>query len=117
MVGVKNCCKCEKCIRTMIALELVGALPRYKTFPLPLTRSKVRKWELSKKHNFWFAKEVIDYAKSKGRSDIEFDVKYAIIRSKLRNNIQYVIDVIWVISARFKKRLKLYRKFVKLIKN
>lgn len=28
-----NCGRCEKCLRTMIELELAGALPRVKTFP------------------------------------------------------------------------------------
>ena len=34
--GLNNCCQCEKCIRTMLALEIEGALDRYETFPLPL---------------------------------------------------------------------------------
>ncbi|HEU4649509.1 MAG TPA: hypothetical protein VFS33_10655 [Gemmatimonadales bacterium] len=28
-----NCGRCEKCLRTMVELEIVGALPRAKTFP------------------------------------------------------------------------------------
>jgi len=31
-----NCCKCEKCLRTMALLEIIGALERCPTFPIPL---------------------------------------------------------------------------------
>lgn len=31
-IGLKNCGKCEKCIRTQIALDIVDALPKYRTF-------------------------------------------------------------------------------------
>lgn len=31
-----NCCHCEKCLRTMTALEILGALDRCPTFPLAL---------------------------------------------------------------------------------
>ncbi len=39
--GLMNCCECDNCISTMMALELCSALPKYKTFPLPLTRRKI----------------------------------------------------------------------------
>ena len=40
--GVKNdanynCCRCEKCLRTMVSLYACGALERAAAFPLPLT--------------------------------------------------------------------------------
>lgn len=37
-----NCCKCEKCIRTMINLEIYDALERSAAFPDKLTFEKVR---------------------------------------------------------------------------
>ncbi|MEO9945215.1 hypothetical protein [Paraglaciecola sp.] len=37
-----NCCKCEKCIRTMINLEIYDALNRSAAFPDKLTFEKVR---------------------------------------------------------------------------
>lgn len=36
-----NCCRCEKCIRTMLALEALGGLDQCPTFPLPLTEDIV----------------------------------------------------------------------------
>src|SRR5581483_878952 len=40
--GLMNCCECGRCLNTMVALELSGALQNFKTFPLPLQRSKLR---------------------------------------------------------------------------
>ena len=37
-----NCCKCEKCIRTMLELYLAGKLSEFKTFPVVLTPELVR---------------------------------------------------------------------------
>jgi len=92
-IGVSNCCKCEKCVRTMITLEAAGFLSKYKTFPSPLSRNKVRTWRLYAKHNFWFAKEIKDYAKFRGRKKIVFDVRYAMARSKTRNIIRSLLRI------------------------
>jgi hypothetical protein len=37
-----NCCKCEKCIRTMLELCLAGDLSNFRTFPIALTPELVR---------------------------------------------------------------------------
>jgi hypothetical protein len=34
-VPVENCCRCEKCLRTMVTLEMAGALERFTVFPKP----------------------------------------------------------------------------------
>jgi hypothetical protein len=34
--GPDNCGRCKKCVRTMVALELLGALPQSRTFPATL---------------------------------------------------------------------------------
>jgi len=36
-----NCCRCEKCIRTMVALEIAGALSRCRAFPDRLSLLRV----------------------------------------------------------------------------
>lgn len=41
--GLQNCCKCEKCIRTMMALEGFNKLERYQTFPQKLKGKYIRK--------------------------------------------------------------------------
>jgi len=34
--GMYNCCRCEKCLRTMVSLHALGRLERFASFPLPL---------------------------------------------------------------------------------
>ncbi|WP_461519875.1 hypothetical protein [Porticoccus sp.] len=41
--GNYNCCRCEKCLRTMVALYSVDALSQAPAFPLPLTPRLVSK--------------------------------------------------------------------------
>lgn len=40
-----NCCRCGKCIRTMMALRIAKALGRARSFPEPLRLSQVRRLE------------------------------------------------------------------------
>ena len=40
--GAYNCCRCEKCFRTMADLELCGVLDGMEAFPLPLTPDVLR---------------------------------------------------------------------------
>jgi len=117
-IGVKNCCRCEKCIRTMITLNVAGVLSKYETFPLPLERHMVRNWRLLDEQNFWYAREISDLAKTRGMSDIVFDVNYAISRSKIKNSIYRMKKkLFWEPSAALKKRSKIYRNFVKFVKS
>jgi hypothetical protein len=39
--GAYNCCRCEKCLRTMCSLDAIGALDKAESFPLPLTTKAV----------------------------------------------------------------------------
>jgi hypothetical protein len=41
-----NCGRCEKCLRTMLALHVAGALDRCSTFKVPLTTAAVRRMVL-----------------------------------------------------------------------
>jgi hypothetical protein len=36
-----NCCRCEKCVRTMVTLEILGVRERFETFPAPLDLGEV----------------------------------------------------------------------------
>jgi len=58
-IGLRNCGECEKCIRTMIALDLLGALPNYTTFPTgSLTRARIRGVPLRTHQARLFAREL-----------------------------------------------------------
>ena len=81
--GLDNCCKCAKCVRTMLALEVCGSLDRYSTFPEGLTRTQVRRSHLGSAIDRIFARELIRDAKKAGRNDLAFDIRYALWRSRI----------------------------------
>ena len=89
---VENCCKCPKCIRTMVTLDLLGALSKYKTFPLPLKRSDIRKIRGLKGNSLNLLNENIDLAVEKRRMDLIFDLRCSMLRNRnifinIRNNL------------------------------
>lgn len=50
----ENCCRCEKCVRTMIGLHVAGALENALTFPLPLDPVAVARLQIrpSRRHQW-----------------------------------------------------------------
>lgn len=82
--GLRNCCRCSKCIRTMTMLEAAGTLSHFTTFPLPLSRWQTRLcplayYELDQVG--WTATRVA----SLGRNDLAFDLRCAQQLSRLRS--------------------------------
>lgn len=84
---IENCCRCEKCIRTMIPLDLLGVLPEYTTYPLPLKRKYIRKTKYLSESSHIFAKGNLDFAVKIGRKDMAFDIRYAMLRSQVIKKI------------------------------
>ena len=80
--GLRNCCRCDNCVRTMIMLAGIGALDRYRaTFPLPLTRRLVRRSQQFTSHERLCARQVISLALGTGRRGFAGDLRYALVRS------------------------------------
>jgi hypothetical protein len=80
--AVANCGRCEKCIRTMVTLEVAGALPRYECFPQPLSRRVTRKVDLRSSACDFFTPEIVEFARREKRPDIARDLRHAVRRSR-----------------------------------
>lgn len=81
--GLQNCCKCDKCLDTMALLEMLGALPRYKTFPLPLNRARLRGTNApSDFRSLPFS--ILKVAVARGRYDLSFDYVVKLLRNYSR---------------------------------
>lgn len=63
--GLYNCGRCEKCLRTMVALRVAGALQRCTTFAQPLDLPALARLQLG--HNRYFMQESFDAVVRKGR--------------------------------------------------
>ncbi len=67
--GAYNCCRCEKCLRTMSSLDALGVLGRAESFPLPLTPRLVANALILSTYSFVFCKENIELYKRMGKGD------------------------------------------------
>jgi hypothetical protein len=79
--AIRNCCACEKCLRTMGTLEIVGALKKFVCFPKALERRRIRSLDYRDRGSRIFANEIIDFASRSGRKDMAGDFRQALLRS------------------------------------
>lgn len=56
---IENCCRCEKCIRTMVTLQLAGALDRYSVFPHGLRRRDIWRLQHRKRGKWIFVRDIV----------------------------------------------------------
>jgi hypothetical protein len=107
--AIANCCTCEKCLRTMIMLDIAGALERYRCFPKRLDRRSIRTAELGDPGRTLFADEIIENAARAGRKDIVRDMRYVVFKSGwIRPKIRAIVGT----SARLERRAKAYARIV-----
>jgi hypothetical protein len=71
--GLENCCRCGKCLHTMVCLDIAGQRENISTFPLPYTRHQLRT-ELVPTDIFSILVETRRRALERGRADIAFDL-------------------------------------------
>jgi hypothetical protein len=80
--GLRNCCRCDKCLRTMIALDIFGKLDVYKTFPLKLTRAMIRQQRYKVREHVYLP-AILAAAAAAGRQDIVFDVRVGLLLTRV----------------------------------
>ncbi|MGO1944803.1 MAG: hypothetical protein ACTH1Z_10435, partial [Ancrocorticia sp.] len=68
--GKYNCGRCGKCTRTMIALQLYGALPKFVTFDSEVDLDAVRALKISGRSDRSFVLENLQYAEEQGDARI-----------------------------------------------
>jgi hypothetical protein len=81
--AIDNCCECSKCLLTMTVLDILGALPRYTSFPRPLSRRRLRSLALGAATAR--AREYLALAARAGRHDLAFDLRAALVRNRVRS--------------------------------
>jgi len=110
---IVNCCRCEKCVRTMTTLQILGVLPKYTSFPKPFKRRDIRNYKLVHKGRPIFTHEMIDYAVQTGRRDIAFDLRCARLKSRI---LWRPLHDLAVLSFRLERRFKCYAWLIGFVK-
>jgi hypothetical protein len=85
--GLDNCCECEKCIRTMLMLDLAGCLPKYQTFPRKLERTRVRSLSVPEANEGFF-REIVAEARRRHRPEVVSDLQWMFTAARLRKVVQ-----------------------------
>jgi hypothetical protein len=87
-IGLKNCGVCEKCIRTQIALDIVGALAKYKTFESgSLDHSQIRNLRHRTHQSRVFARELMREAIKRGKLRVWGSLGYSLLRREMFHRI------------------------------
>lgn len=109
--SIENCCRCEKCIRTIAMLDLVGKLHRYKTFPKPLRHRDILMCWYAAKGRRIFAWQIIRHAWQVGRIGVSISFGVAVL---LSSTIYALATLARRMHRRFKGWLPAYENFVRL---
>ena len=103
--AIANCCACEKCVRTMVSLDLAGALRNYSCFPRPLTRRAVRSMSYADGRGRLFMPEIIELADRLGRKAVATDLRLA---NLLNLTTRRVVRAATRANSRLEKRSTAY---------
>src|SRR3989344_8279605 len=115
-VGLKNCCLCSKCFRTMLELKLCNSLDKYRlSFPRPFTK---KIW-LAACKDLGFIREIRNHALDTGHWVTAFQMQYIIIKPVVdKYNLLnlWLMSGLYFMSHKLKERFPLYKSLVKSIK-
>lgn len=92
--GLRNCGRCEKCLRTMMALEIEGSLSHFKTFPSK-NRVDWSKWNVVDYYEHGYIEELIERAKQKKRDDLIGIMEKIQQRSERLQKIYWLQKELW----------------------
>lgn len=100
---VVNCCRCEKCLLSLVALELTGTLPFFSTFPQGLSRPALRQMHFHG-GSLPRIRELRALALAKGNRALAADLHYVYWRSRW-NDLRELLR--WKkLKRRLKRKLK-----------
>ena len=88
-IGLRNCGICEKCVRTQIALEIVGALRQYSTFEKgSLDHSKIRGLRHRTHQSRVFARELMREAIKRGKLHVWGSLGFSLLRREVFHRVR-----------------------------
>jgi hypothetical protein len=82
--GVNNCCRCEKCMRAMIRLDIFGTLKSFETFRQPFGRREIMQWVPMHEDGDAWMFQLMRLAKDRGKTEYIFPLWVAHFRGLLR---------------------------------
>jgi hypothetical protein len=103
-----NCGNCEKCIRTRLTLELLGALERCSTFKTKqIDLDQIAHLYSSDEWSLFYLRPIYDFARSQGRDDIADALERSFVHTD-RLNRWLLLSLVWKTKAFLQKRTALW---------
>ncbi len=87
--ALHNCGNCVKCRRTMIMLDALGVLQKFKTFPAVRSPYHFLTCRWQTPHERLCAHQTIDAASESGRQDLVWAIRYALLKSRARTALTH----------------------------
>ena len=113
--GNYNCCKCWKCVRTMLTLEIIGKLEESKAFPEPLPKSYAKELKTFNYDSLIYARENLRLAQKHGSRKIQKILNNEIRIGKLdllreERSLWFLIrELIYYFSVKTGRRLRILK--------
>jgi hypothetical protein len=109
LVVLQNCSACDKCYRTMTALDLLDSLPNYKNFSQKLTVIDYLRWGSMTLMNMRHARDFRRIAWQSGRFDMVFWINVAITLRKVAMFLRKIIKALISPEQLFWIKRKVYQ--------
>ncbi len=103
-----NCGDCEKCIRTMLMLEVIGALPRASCFPPGDIMEKLRKVTVTNELAVPLWEDIKAPAIQRGRPDIAREIDLCLERSRSTMRRAAKMSVLRTVERKIRNVRKLW---------
>lgn len=90
-MGMKNCCRCSKCLRTMACLKSAGQLEHFRNFPLPYDRHLLRHLVHPDEMVMQAARNLLQTAQTLGDAEVAADVAHTLRRTRLHHRLNGLV--------------------------
>ena len=90
--GIKNCSQCDKCLRTMIMLDLIDALPKFTTFQKRLRFRDILRYALFLAPSPTYPRQIYQAALHDGRLDVALIMLPGILIGGIRRKLSLLAN-------------------------
>jgi hypothetical protein len=90
--GIKNCSQCDKCLRTMIMLDLIDELPKFTTFQKQLRARNIMRYALFLAPSPTYPRQIYQAALEAGRFDVVLIMLPGILISSIRRTLSLLAN-------------------------
>lgn len=109
-----NCCKCEKCLRTMISLKLLGVLEKSNSFQNDIDLKAIRKIDITPSRKIYHSELLWELDKHPQFNDISYEISSLLFKPHLiKNNYILIKNYLRKLKYRLPKLYSMFSEHIK----